>query len=237
MDLSTASPAIAAGLLQVQGSIGTLGYDERNEHGKYNYVSADKFYVSIRPLLNEAGLIIVADLEDMEVISKGGDKFSLKCLYGFYFVHRDGGPWFGPFRRGVVVPYTGAQSSGAADTYAEKQFLRSVFKVATGDADADADGFSTKPQRAKPREVRSAPAAYSGTVSEQPASAELAKSARAAAMRGRSDLNAFWKKLTATERNQVKTLVMPDANGNPGSLTLLADEVDARKAATGDQDS
>lgn len=231
MDLSSAPIAVAEALSRVQAGIKTLGYDERNQHGSYDYVSADKFYAEIRPLLNEAGLLIVADLSDMEVLTfanaKKEDKQYLKCRYDFYFVHQEGGAVFGPFRRGVMLPYTGAQSSGAADTYAEKQFLRSLFKVPTGDHDADAEP-PQRAARAKPVRVESGTAAPPANIPVGDTE-EILKRAREAANQGKESLNAFWRKLNAGERNLIKHLVLPGADGTPGSLAKIAADADGRK--------
>jgi hypothetical protein len=42
-----------------------------------------------------------------------------------------------PMRRSLAMPITGPQTYGAAQSYVEKQFLRQVFKIPTGEKDAD----------------------------------------------------------------------------------------------------
>ena len=126
---------IANSLFQVQCLVGTLGYDSNNEYAKYKYVSIDKYYEKLRPLLNDAGLMIIPDEVDNQISE---DRKIFKATYQFTILHKDGAVWTYPIRRTIALPFTGAQSCGSALSYAEKIAMRTIFKINSGERD-DAD--------------------------------------------------------------------------------------------------
>ncbi len=137
-------PAIAAAIIAVKKQIRQLGSDERNQHGGYSYVSVDKFYERLGPLMADADLALLIDETETEVrISDATDRDGkprktpwLFAQYSLAFMHGSGAisP---PMRRSIAMPINGPQTYGAAQSYIEKQFLRQVFKVPTGEKDAD----------------------------------------------------------------------------------------------------
>jgi hypothetical protein len=124
--------SVATAISAVMSGIKTLGKDDKNKHQGYDFVSTDKFLSAVNPLCAAAGLIIVQDEADVHV----ADKF-LTAKYEFILAHKDGSTW-GPVKRTVVVGANGAQAFGSAQSYALKQFMRSLFQISTGDKD-DAD--------------------------------------------------------------------------------------------------
>lgn len=126
---------IANALAEVQSKIKTIGFDSNNEFAKYKYVSIDKYYEVVRPLLVDAGIMIIPDEEDSSVSE---DRKLYKTRIRFTILHKDGAYWDFPIRRTVILPYTGAQSCGSALSYAEKFCMRTLFKMTTGEEDADA---------------------------------------------------------------------------------------------------
>ena len=71
---------IANALFEVQSKIGTLGYDSANSHQKYKYVSIDKYYEKMRPILSEAGIMIIPDETHSEL---SADRKVFKATYQF----------------------------------------------------------------------------------------------------------------------------------------------------------
>ena len=145
MDDTTAPsmPAkVATAIAKVMEEVPKLAKDEKNEHGKYNFASVDDFLQAVRPLCAKHGLIIVQDEEAFEVkATAGGDKPTQWLLMRFRFTiaHLSGETWaHRPARSIMVNAAMGAQAFGAAQSYALKQFLRSLFQIATGEKD-DAD--------------------------------------------------------------------------------------------------
>jgi|TARA_R110000803_G_scaffold93438_3_gene160943 hypothetical protein len=126
---------IANALFEVQSKIGTLGYDSANSHQKYKYVSIDKYYEKMRPILSEAGIMIIPDETHSEL---SADRKVFKATYQFTILHKDGAVWDYPIRRTVALQFMGAQSCGSALSYAEKIAMRTIFKINSGEKD-DAD--------------------------------------------------------------------------------------------------
>ena len=126
---------IANALFQIQSQIGTLGYDSDNEYAKYKYVSIDKYYEKMRPLMNDAGIMIIPD--ELES-SLSDDRKLYRSVYQFTILHKDGAVWNFPIRRSITLPFTGAQSAGSALSYVEKIAMRTIFKIDSGEKD-DAD--------------------------------------------------------------------------------------------------
>lgn len=126
---------IANALFEIQSQIGTLGYDSTNEYSKYKYVSIDKYYEKMRPLMNDAGIMIIPD--ELES-SLSEDRKLYRAVYQFTIIHKDGAVWNFPIRRSITLPFTGAQSAGSALSYVEKIAMRTIFKINSGERD-DAD--------------------------------------------------------------------------------------------------
>lgn len=126
---------IANALFDIQSKIGALGYDSTNDFSKYKYVSIDKYYEKMRPLMNDAGIMIVPD--ELES-SLSEDRKLYRAVYQFTIIHKDGAVWNFPIRRSITLPFTGAQSAGSALSYLEKIAMRTIFKINSGERD-DAD--------------------------------------------------------------------------------------------------
>ena len=130
---------IANALFQVQKQIATLGYDSTNDFSNYNYVSIDKYYEKMRPLMNDAGILIIPDELESSISE---DKKLYRAVYQFTVIHKDGAVWNFPIRRSITLPFVGAQSSGIALSYLEKIAMRTIFKINSGDKDSiDADSL------------------------------------------------------------------------------------------------
>jgi hypothetical protein len=181
--LRTPMPApVAAAIIAVGKQVKRLGADSKNEHGRYNYVSVDKFYEQVGALMAEAGLALLIDETATEV--RASDKTGNPWLFAHYeltFMHESG--VLGPsMRRSCALPINGPQTFGAAQSYIEKQFLRQVFKVPTGDRDADETPQSDDAP-GKPTEARTAQGNASGarTAATRPQAAPAPSPAKEAA--------------------------------------------------------
>jgi len=137
-------PEIAKAILEVISQIKTLGVDEKHSFEKYNYVSVDKFYAAIAPLMARSGLFSM--LFEREVIvskrlvttDRGDVKEQSVLTFRFDIVlYHLSGSSYGPVPRQTSVRLGGAQSYAAAASYVEKYFLRQLFKVPTGEKDAE----------------------------------------------------------------------------------------------------
>jgi len=179
---------IAKAIIAVKMQVRQLGSDEKNEHGGYRYVSVDKFYERIGPLMAAAGLALLIDETETDVrVSETTDRQGnlrrtpwLFANYTLAFMHEDGSV-SQSMRRSLAMPITGPQSYGAAQSYVEKQFLRQIFKIPTGEKDADevAQGEDA-PSRGRPAPqsangARSAPARQQAAPAPSGAAAEATK--------------------------------------------------------------
>lgn len=155
-DLTSMPKEIASAIVEVKGQVRAIGYDDKNPHGGYSYVSVDKFYDRLGVIMAKAGLFVLMD-EIASDVKEGAPNRDgrvtpwLFVRYEIRFAHASGALSH-PVHRSLAQPISGPQSFGAAQSYIEKQFLRQVFKVPTGEKDADAEDNS---DRAEP--VRAAP--------------------------------------------------------------------------------
>lgn len=135
------APEIAAAVVNVMLEAKQLGFDERNQHGGYNYASIDKFLASLRPLCAKHGLIILLDETGCEFregpANREGKASSYAFLeYAVWLVHSSGA-MHGPITRRLALPATGPQAFGSAESYVMKRFMRNLFQIPTGEKDAD----------------------------------------------------------------------------------------------------
>lgn len=166
MESARLMPAeIAAAIIAVGKQVKQIGATDKNEHGKYAYVSVDRFYEIIGKMMAEQGLALLVDELSSDVREgKSGNPWVF-IQYELRFMH-EGGAMGPALRRSCALPISGPQAFGAAQSYIEKQFLRQVFKVPTGEKDADDTAPSESAPAFRQRGARSAGRAW--TASEQP---------------------------------------------------------------------
>lgn len=143
-------PAVAKAICAVMAEVPKLARGERNTHGNYNFASIDDFLEAIRPLCASTGLII---LQNESMIEARDGWLTLR--YDFILAHESGETWTQSLTRNVMVSAKmGAQAFGAAQSYALKQFMRSLFQVATGEKGQDMDEHpaSDLPERRQSRQ-------------------------------------------------------------------------------------
>lgn len=132
------TPNIAAAMIKISQAVPQLGKADRNAFAKYNYVSIDKYYDTIAKLSAANGISWQASEVRSSVEPDLGKDGALRITYSFSLYHESGDAIeeFAFFT--IIHPIQGAQTAGSALSYAEKLFMRSAFKVVTGEADADA---------------------------------------------------------------------------------------------------
>ena len=138
-------PEIAKAVCAVMGDVPKLAKGDKNTHGNYNFASIDDFLEAVRPLCAKHGLIIIQDEESFDVreaANKDGKTTAtwLMLRWRFTLAHSSGVVWERQFTRtSMVLAAMGAQAFGAAQSYALKQYMRSLFQIATGEKGEDAD--------------------------------------------------------------------------------------------------
>lgn len=147
---TTVFEAVAACVPEVR----TIGKSNRNKFDGYDFASIDKFLALVGPICGRHGLFPFINLTQTELYenqnSKGGKSIWCRFWYEVTLYHSSGQK-LPETKVMVAVPMNGAQSSGSAQSYALKQYFRSVLMIPTGDKD-DADLIPTEAHK----EVREA---------------------------------------------------------------------------------
>jgi hypothetical protein len=126
-----------------------LEHDAENKFQKYKYTSIDGFLKQVHPVCAEAGLIIVPHEQSSEISPSGKN---LTVVYQYILIHKDGDTWDFPTTKHIVVPFGNGTAMGTAQSYALKQFMRSLFQLSTGEQD-DLDSLDQK-KEAKPSQKK-----------------------------------------------------------------------------------
>jgi hypothetical protein len=132
---------------KVTKAVKRLSKGERNQHGGYNFAGIDDFLEMTGKLCGDAGLNVVMDEEEFEVIeeffaTKNGKVAALRMRFAIWL--KCEGEKDGPYHRSIMVPANmGSQAFGAGQSYVLKQFLRATFQIPTGDKNEDIDAHDT----------------------------------------------------------------------------------------------
>lgn len=132
--------SIVKAICAIQASLGAVAKSQRNSHGGYSFASTDDIYASLTRKMGEVGLTIVGLETGHEVVrveKDGKTSQWLKAEYAFVLATEDATWSHKDARRSLYIQITGPQTHQAAQSYAEKAFLRSLFKLPTGDMDLD----------------------------------------------------------------------------------------------------
>lgn len=139
-------PSIVKATLKVQAAISAVAKDGKNAHGGYGFASTDAVYAQLTHKLAESGLMIMCleekepEIVRVEKKDKDGREFTTqwgKFVFSFVLATEEA-TWTDPrSRRSLFIQITGPQTFMAAQSYAEKTYLRSLFKLPTGDMDLD----------------------------------------------------------------------------------------------------
>lgn len=143
--MSGATPKLNAAIAAVMAEVKRLEKADENKFGHYNYTSVDDFKDSLRPLLSKHGIILhMTEAVDVATIEQerktvGGKDAALIAKFVFLITLEHICGEIGKEEKiTVMLPYTGAQTTGAARSYAVKEWGKSRFLMSSGDTD-DAD--------------------------------------------------------------------------------------------------
>jgi hypothetical protein len=171
---------VARAIAEVMGQIKSLPKGATNSHAGYNFASIDNFLSVVGPLCAAAGLIVLQDEDTVDLIDRAG-KAWLRITYSFQLAHSSGAIWERTMRRTDFQRIDGPQTTGGTQSYALKQFLRSLFQIPTGDRD-DADFTPKEDMPAQTRQPvqdaprpKAAPASASEAKANPDASGEAAQ--------------------------------------------------------------
>jgi len=132
---------IVKAICKVQSGMSAVKRDGKNQHGGYQFASTDAVYAALTLKLAEVGLSILCLEEEIEikrVDGKDGKTVQWGRFVFSFILATEQATWSDPrWRRTLYLQITGPQSFMAAQSYAEKALLRSLFKIPTGDMDLD----------------------------------------------------------------------------------------------------
>ena len=134
---------LVAAKLAVMTEVKRLEKLFENKHGGYKFASVDDFKDHIRPIMARHGLTLHITEDGFDFIAvknaKGGESNVAKIRFRFT-LHHVSGETSEPSYFTVCLPYTGAQTSGAAQSYAIKEGVyKGLFQASSGDATEEAD--------------------------------------------------------------------------------------------------
>lgn len=128
---------IYASIIEVTRRVGTLGKAQFNPHGQYKYVGIDKYYEKVSGIAADLGLSWVLVQDKFELHPNVGKSGMLEISYRVNLFHSSGAVIENFSYLSIIHPIQGAQTVGSALSYADKTFQRQLFKVSTGEEDAD----------------------------------------------------------------------------------------------------
>ena len=132
--------SIVKAIAEIQTSMSAVAKDGKNAHGGYMFASTDAIYASLSAKMGQVGLTILTLEDDPEFQTVDGPTGPQRwCKFRFRFVlATEDGTWTDDScKRTLFLQILGPQTHMAAQSYAEKTFLRSLFKIPTGDLDLD----------------------------------------------------------------------------------------------------
>ena len=143
---------ITKAIVAVTSEVNSLAKGVKNQHGGYNYVPIDNYYAEVGKVAAKHGLTWVLKVVSFEHLPNLGKSGSLNFTYSVDLLHSSGDEKANFTSLNITHPIQGAQSAGSAMSYADKIFMRQLFKVETGEQDADAtnpNDLNGKPEAPK----------------------------------------------------------------------------------------
>ena len=111
--------------------------DQINKHGGYKFASTDAIYAALTKIMGAEGLVCIPlQVEDPSKTEING-KIYVKFVFQFLLATQEASWTHDWNRRTVWIQMTGPQTFQAGQSYAEKSYLKALFKLATGDLDLE----------------------------------------------------------------------------------------------------
>ena len=144
-DVGAVTP-IPAGIVKrmcaIMATVEAVKKSQKNHHGGYMFSSSDDIYAAVARKMGEVGLQVLSledEVEIKRVEKEGKTQQWLRAVYSFVWASADGDTWSDARnKRTVLVQITGPQTFQSAQSFVEKAYLRSTFKLPSGDMDLDA---------------------------------------------------------------------------------------------------
>jgi hypothetical protein len=121
----------------VQAAAPSLKKGERSDAG-FNFVGIDAFYEKVASVALENGLSWVTVEDGIEIMPMPtGEVLVCQKFHADLLDTEDGTVAEDFFRLTIPAPFSDAQTAGISLSYFDKALMRSLFKVVTGEKDAD----------------------------------------------------------------------------------------------------
>jgi len=150
-DFQPIHPSIVTAICTVMASLEAVTKTSFNKQGNYKFASADDIYAAVARRFGEAGLMIlpiemapptIERVEKEYTDDRTGEKSTKvsqwgKFCFGYALATAEA-TWFDlRSTRTIFIQILGPQTFNAAESYCQKQFLRALLKLPTGDMDLD----------------------------------------------------------------------------------------------------
>lgn len=138
---TTPMPAsIVKAISAIKATVHAVRKSQKNQHGGYMFASTDDIYAAVANKMGEVGYHVHGLEQKCDIVRLEKDGKTVQWLNAVYsFMHMtETDTWSHPDdKRTLYIQITGPQTFQAAQSYAEKAYLRSLFKLPTGDMDLD----------------------------------------------------------------------------------------------------
>lgn len=132
--------SIVKAICAIKSTVEALKKSGKNPHGGYQFSSTDDLYAAVARKMGDVGLMCLSLEVESEIkrIEKDGKTSQwLRVVYQFVWATESDTWSDANNRRTLCVQVTGPQTYQAAQSFAEKAYLRSTFKLPSGDMDLD----------------------------------------------------------------------------------------------------
>ncbi len=127
----------------IQRALPVIKKDGENKSDKYKYVSGVEVLNTVRPLMDEYGLLLIPDVTSAAIhegaTRSGTTRYLTEMMWTFTWIDVESGEKLSVPFYSQGCDLGGERGPGKAATYAEKYFLLKFFHIATED-DPDSDG-------------------------------------------------------------------------------------------------
>jgi hypothetical protein len=134
--------AFGQAICAVMAALKRLEKKDRNKFASYDFTSVDDFKDELRPLFAKNGLWLEVKEIDFQFMELKDDKDKTRHVVKFKFeirLRHVSGEKGARQPITIALPYTGAQTSGAARSYAVKEWCKSGVMASSGDTQEEAD--------------------------------------------------------------------------------------------------
>lgn len=137
--------SIVKAICEIKKSLEAVSKTQNNSHGGYMFASTDDIYAALTRKMGQVGLIVMPLEDKCEIVriekkGKDGEPQTVQWAHLEYsfVLATDEDTWSDPrAKRTLYIQVTGPQTFQAATSFAEKAYLRSLFKIPSGDMDLD----------------------------------------------------------------------------------------------------